>query len=396
MISKGTKATSERGRISDRFAPVISLSRAVELGRELFAEGGVVVGGDRPWDIQAHDDELFTRMFRDGTLGVGESYMDGHWDSDALDETLARLLRARLDERIRESWVMMAHAVRARVLNLQAVRRAFEVGERHYDIGNDLYSRMLDSQMVYTCGYWKEATTLEEAQEAKLDLVCRKIGLEKGMRVLELGCGWGSFARFAAERYGADVTGLTVSKEQAELATERCRGLPVDIQLADYRTATGQYDRVVSIGIMEHIGRKNYRTYMEVADRCMVDDGIAFVHTIASNVSRKVLDPWFHRYIFPNALLPSMAQLAAAMEGIFVLEDVHNIGEHYDHTLMAWHRRFEAAWPELAPQYGERFRRMWNYYLLSCAGGFRARFIQLYQIVMTKMGRHQPTTARSL
>ena len=373
-----------------------SVDRSVALGTQLLARAGITVNGDQPWDIQVKNPEFFSRVFRDGTLGVGESYMDGWWDSEQLDETVARLLRARLDAVIRDSWVMLAHTVRSRLMNLQAVTRAFEVGEKHYDIGNELYSRMLDKRLVYTCGYWKDADNLDAAQEAKLDLVCRKIGLEKGMRVLELGCGWGSFAQFAAERYGAEVTGYTVSKEQAQLARERCAGLPVDIRLDDYRAATGTYDRVISIGIMEHVGAKNYRTYMEVADRCLVDDGVAFVHTIGNIVTRKAFDPWFHKYIFPNAHLPSVAQLGAAMEGLFVLEDLHNIGEHYDKTLMAWHDNFEAAWPELAGRYDERFRRMWRYYLLSCAGGFRARYIQLYQLVMTKPGRTQPPAARSV
>ena len=382
MISKPTA----------RFLSATSTERSFELGRELLARADIIVGGDRPWDIQVHDESLFVRVFRDGTLGFGESYMDGLWDAEALDQTMDRLLRARIDEVVRESWVMLAHVVRARLVNLQRVTRAFEVGEKHYDIGNDLYERMLDERLVYTCGYFKDVDDddLDGAQEAKLDLVCRKIGLEPGMRVLELGCGWGSFARFAAEKYGAEVEGYTVSREQAELARERCAGLPVTIHLEDYRAAKGVYDRVISIGIMEHIGAKNYRTYMEVADRCLADDGIAFVHTIAGNRSRKAFDPWFHKYIFPNAQLPAMSQLSAAMEGIFVLEDLHNIGEHYDKTLMAWHRRFEAAWPELASRYDERFHRMWRYYLLSCAGGFRARFIQLYQIVMTRLGTKQP------
>jgi cyclopropane-fatty-acyl-phospholipid synthase len=382
MISKPTA----------RFLSATSTERSFELGRELLARADIIVGGDRPWDIQVHDESLFVRVFRDGTLGFGESYMDGLWDAEALDQTMDRLLRGRIDEVVRESWVMLAHVVRARLVNLQRVTRAFEVGEKHYDIGNDLYERMLDKRLVYTCGYFQDVDDddLDGAQEAKLDLVCRKIGLEPGMRVLELGCGWGSFARFAAEKYGAEVEGYTVSREQAELARERCAGLPVKIHLEDYRAAKGVYDRVISIGIMEHIGAKNYRTYMEVADRCLAEDGIAFVHTIAGNRSRKAFDPWFHKYIFPNAQLPSMSQLGAAMEGIFVLEDLHNIGEHYDKTLMAWHRRFEAAWPELASRYDERFHRMWRYYLLSCAGGFRARFIQLYQIVMTRLGTKQP------
>ena len=368
----------------------ITADRSIEFGKLLMSRAGITVNGDAPWDIQVHDDRFYLRALRDGTLGLGESYMDGWWDSQALDQTIERLVRAKLDEEVRDNWSMLAHVVRTKVFNLQGVMRAFEVGERHYDIGNDLYEAMLDSRLVYTCGYWKDAADLDAAQEAKLDLVCRKLGLQKGMRVLELGCGWGSFARFAAEQYGAEVTGLTVSKEQVAIARERCRGLPVKIDLADYREAAGQYDAVVSIGIMEHIGYKNYRTYMRVAERCLADGGTAFIHTIAGNRSCKGFDPWFDKYIFPNAQLPSISQLGAAMEQIFVLEDLHNIGEHYDHTLMAWYANFQEAWPRFEARYGERFHRMWSFYLLASAAMFRARYLQLYQLVLTRTGTPQP------
>jgi cyclopropane-fatty-acyl-phospholipid synthase len=372
--------------------------RTEEIGRELLSLAGIAVDGDAPHDIRVKDPRFYGRVLTDGKLGLGESYMEGWWDAPRLDETITRLLLSRLDRKIHDSWRMIANVLLAKLINLQSASRAFEVGERHYDIGNDLYRAMLDRRMVYTCGYWKDAGTLDEAQEAKLDLVCRKIGLRPGMRVLELGCGWGSFARFAAENYGAHVTGLTVSREQVALGTEVCRGLPVEIRLSDYRAATGVYDAVVSIGIMEHIGYKNYRTYMEVAERCLAPGGVAFIHTIAGNESRTAIDPWFHKYIFPNALLPSLAQLGSAMEGIFVLEDLHNIGPHYDATLMAWYDNFVAAWPELEARYGDpdgRFYRMWNYYLLSCAASFRARYTQLYQMVLTRVGTPQPACRAS-
>ncbi len=390
MLSNSPRKLGDEARKLTAKTWNVVTSDSVDIGRELMRRGGVTVDGDAPWDIQVHDNRFYGRVLRDGTLGLGESYMDGWWDAEAIDQALSKLVLADLYAEIRDSWAFMAHAVRNKVFNLQGVMRAFEVGERHYDIGNDLYEAMLDPRMVYTCGYWKEADDLAAAQEAKLDLVCRKIGASKGMRILELGCGWGSFARFAAERYGAEVTGVTVSKEQVVIAKERCAGLPVDIRLADYRDAEGTYDAVVSIGIMEHIGFKNYRTYMEVSRRCLAKGGVGFVHTIAGNRSRKGFDPWFDKYIFPNAQLPSIAQLGAAMEELFVFEDLHNIGEHYDRTLMAWNENFEAAWPRLSARYGERFRRMWRFYLLSSAALFRSRFSQLYQIVMTPTGTPQP------
>ena len=365
-------------------------SQSETIIRDMLAEAGVEVNGPDPWDLQVHDDRFYSRVLREVELGLGESYMDGWWDCEAIDQLICRLLKARLDERLRGNWKLMLHVLRTRVFNLQSRSRAFEVGEKHYDLGNDLYQAMLDKRMNYTCGYWREADNLDDAQEAKLDLVCRKIGLEPGMRVLELGCGFGSFAKYAAEKYGVEVLGVTVSKEQVDLGTEMSRGLPVELRLQDYREVEGQYDRVISIGVMEHVGVKNYRTYMEVVDRTLKPGGIGFFHTIGDNVSETGTNVWTNKYIFPNGMLPSIAQLAKAMEGLFVMEDWHNFGPYYDPTLMAWHANFEAAWPELKDKYDERFYRMWRYYLLSSAGGFRARNSQLWQVVFTRIGDPQP------
>lgn len=367
--------------------------RAEESVRELLAKAGITVNGSAPWDPQIRDQRLYARVLRDGTLGAGEAYVDGWWDCEALDQMIERITKAHVDRLVRESWVMLANAVRARLFNLQ-VARAFEVGERHYDVGNDLYRRMLGPSMAYTCAYWKDATTLDEAQDAKLDLVCRKIGLRPGMRVLDLGCGWASFAAFAARHYGASVVGYTVSREQVAWAEEQHKGLSIDIRLDDYRNATGSYDAVVSIGLLEHVGPKNHRGYMELAARRLVPGGIAFIHTICGNRVVDQIDPWFHKYIFPNAAIPTLGQLATAMQGTLVVEDVHNLGPHYDRTLMAWWQNFEHAWPELRARYGDAFYRMWKYYLLSSAGAFRARELNLYQIVATPDGTPQPSCAR--
>ncbi|QKT03951.1 cyclopropane fatty acyl phospholipid synthase [Ectothiorhodospiraceae bacterium 2226] len=340
--------------------------------------------GSRPWDIELHTPEVAARVFAGGSLALGESYMAGEWDVPQLDEFFFRLLRARLHARVhplRLAW----HALRARLVNLQTPQRAAQVGEVHYDLGNDLYRAMLDRRMTYTCGYWAEARTLDEAQEAKLDMVCRKLGLRPGMRVLDIGCGWGSFIKYAAEHYDVECLGVTISKEQAAVAREVCAGLPVEVRLQDYRDLAGRYDRIASIGMFEHVGRKNYRTYMQVAARCLKDDGLFLLHTIGKNRRRNVPDPWLDKYIFPNGDLPSLDQIAEAVEDLFVIEDLHNFGADYDKTLMAWHSNFEAAWPQLA-HYGERFRRMWRYYLLSCAGAFRARAVQLWQLVLAKPG----------
>jgi cyclopropane-fatty-acyl-phospholipid synthase len=322
--------------------------------------------------------------------------MEGWWDSPNLDQTIERVCRARLRDHVKDSWVLVAHAVKARVLNLQSRTRAFDVAHRHYDIGNDLYEAMLDKRMLYTCAYWKDATTLDAAQDAKLDLVCRKVGLAPGMRVLDLGCGWAGFAAYAAEHYGVEVVGYTVAAEQVKWAKEKYAHLPIDIRHDDYRNASGTFDAVVSIGLMEHVGPKNYGSYMELVDRTLAPGGVAFVHTICGNRAVSHIEPWFDKYIFPHAVLPHPGALLAAMDGRFVAEDMHNIGEHYDPTLMAWWRNFDAAWPRLEAKYGPTFYRMWKYYLLGCAGGFRARETQLMQIVFTRIGTPQPANARAI
>jgi len=370
-------------------------ARSEKIIRELLAEAEIEVNGPDPWDIQVHDPRFYDRVLREVALGLGESYMDGWWDCPAIDQFIDRALRAELDKKIRGNWKILWQITRARLMNLQSPSRAFEIGERHYDLGNDLYMAMLDRRLNYTCGYWKDAQNLTEAQEAKLDLVCRKIGLKPGMKVLELGCGWGSFAKFAAENYGAEVLGVTVSKEQVDLGTELCRGLPVELRLQDYREVDGLHDRVISIGVMEHVGFKNYRTYMEVVDRTLKSGGIGFFHTIGANTSHRNTNAWTEKYIFPNGMLPSITQLASAMEGLFIIEDWHNFGPDYDPTLMAWHRNFEDGWPTLKDKYSERFYRMWRYYLLSSAGGFRSRSNQLWQVVFTRLGDPRPDCRKS-
>lgn len=388
----GAKAMDMVRGMFEAASPAKRGERAESVVRELFDHAGIEIGGGGPGHMIVHDERFYERMLRDKSIGLGESYMDGWWDTDALDVLIDKMLRADLKRKVIGSWKLKLLTAEAMLFNRQDVERAQRSIEAHYDIGNDLYERMLDPRMVYTCAYWKNASTLEEAQEAKLDLVCRKVGLRPGMRVLDLGCGWGGFAQFAAEKYGVSVEGLTISNAQADFGAARAKasGLPVQIRLSDYREARGRYDRVVSIGMMEHVGPKNYRTVMEVIHRCMGDDGVALVHTIANNRSVVNGTPFVDKYIFPNAVAPSIAQLGRAMEGLLVLEDLHNIGPDYDPTLMAWWERFDAAYPDLRHKYDERFYRMWKFYLLAAAGASRSRDGQLFQIVMTKTGRPSP------
>ncbi len=368
----------------------MAMQKSEMTARELLGLAEIEVNGKNPWDIQVHNPDLYSRVLQETSLGLGESYMEGWWDCEALDELVFRILKANLDSKVKGNWKIALRVLQSRLLNLQTRSRALKVGEYVYDMGNDLYIAMLDKRLNYTCGYWKNAQNLDEAQEAKLELVCKKIGLKPGMSVLEFGCGWGSFAKYAAEKYGAQVMGVTISKEQLSYANEICKGLPVELRFQDYRDVQGQYDAVISIGMVEHVGYKNYGTYMQVVDRCLKDDGIALIHCIGNNQSMTFGEPWGVKYIFPNGMLPSIAQIGAAMEPKFVMEDWHNYGPHYDPTLMAWYANFEKAWPDLKAKYGERFYRMWRFYLLNSAGAFRARAQQLWQIVFTRKGTPQP------
>ena len=350
---------------------------------DALAMGDIQINGSRPWDIQIHDERFYKHVLAEDALGLGESYMEGWWEAEELDAFFFHLLGIDLSE-VRMSWKRKWTLLKDRFLNRQSRARAFLIGEHHYDRGNDLFRVMLDRRVTYSCGYWKDATTLDEAQEAKLDLVCRKIGLQPGQKVLDIGCGWGSFMKYAAENYGVSAVGVTVSEEQAALGRELCEGLPVEIRLQDYRDVTDQFDHVVSIGMFEHVGPKNYRTFFEKVDQCLKENGVLLLHTIGNRFSVRSTDPFTEKYIFPNSVIPSIRQIGDATEHLFVMEDWHNFGQDYDPTLMAWNENFEAGWEELRPHYGDTFYRMWRYFLLSGAGSFRVRKMQLWQIVFSK------------
>ena len=350
--------------------------------QEFLSPADVRIGGDRLWDITVNNDEFYARVLRHGSLGLGESYMDAWWDCDALDQFFTRILNAELDQNARWNLRLILWHLSAVVFNRQTRTRAKRVAEQHYDLGNELYQNMLDHRMVYTCARWDHASSLDEAQEAKLDFVCHKLGLQPQMTMLDIGCGWGSLARFAAEKYGAKVVGVTISREQVELARRLCDGLPIEIRLQDYRDVTGTFDCVASLGMFEHVGYKNYRRFFEIVRRALRPGGFFYLSTIGTTRSVHATDPWIDKYIFPNSHLPSAAQIGAAIDGLFAVEGWENWSADYDRTIMAWFQNFQNHWSNLQSRYTERFYRMWKYYLMVAAACFRSRKNQVWQILL--------------
>jgi cyclopropane-fatty-acyl-phospholipid synthase len=352
----------------------------------LLEKADVRVGGPRAWDIQVHNDDLFARVMAQGTLGLGEAYMDGWWDCAELDGFFYRVVKENLGAQLRITPSLVWLTLTSRLQNRQNKRRAFEVARVHYDLDVDVFEATFDRRLTGSCAYWKGANNLDQAQEAKLDLVCRKIGLRRGQRVLDIGCGWGAFMGFAAETYGASCVGVTVSHKQAEYAKRRYAHLPVEPKLMDYRAFDGRADHVVSMGMFEHVGYMNYRTYFEKARQALKEGGLFLLHTVFSGERGPAIEPWLNKYIFPNGVLPTVGQIGKAVEGLFVIEDLENFGAYYDRTLMAWRANFAGHWRAMKAKYGERFCRMWDYYLASCAGGFRSRRISVGQFVLSPHG----------
>lgn len=363
--------------------------------KELLKQADVAIGGSRPQDITIHNQAIYGRVLRDRELGLGETYMDGWWDSAQLDEFIVRLLSADLESKLKLSPASIisgvASVVSTSLSNHQSVKKAKKNAEHHYNIGNDLYELMLDKRMIYSCGYWKNARTLDRAQENKLKLICEKLQLKKGMTLLDIGCGWGGFAEYAAKNYGVRVTGISPAAEQVKMARKRTKGLKVKIEQKDYRYVTGAFDRIVSIGMLEHVGVKNYPTFFQKCNQLLKPGGMMLHHTIGSNSPQSATSSrWIHKYIFPGGYVPTMYEVLKPAQKYFAIEDVQNFGPDYDKTLMAWHKNFVKNYPKIKDTYDERFYRMWEYYLLMCAAGFRARNTHLWQFVM----RHQEVSPR--
>ena len=355
-------------------------------------------------DIQINDERVFGEVISNLSLGLGEAYMNGWWDAKdkTLDQIFYNIGTSKLSDKINNTWIgkfkLALYWIREKFYNSQTIEKSKLVAYQHYDLGNELYTHMLDPNMIYTCGYWKDSNDLTQSQYAKLDLICRKLKLQPGMNIIDIGCGWGGFCQYAAEKYKVNVTGITISQEQYTHAVNNNKFKDrVSYKLMDYRLLLSDeykhiYDGVVSIGMFEHVGHKNYSTFMTVVRHIMSPTGLCLLHTIGGNVSKLYGDPWILKYIFPNSLLPSLKQISEATEKLLVIEDVHNFGADYDKTLMCWYTNFITNFDQINHQRSlvgkspldDTFKRMWSYYLLSCAGMFRSRQLQLYQVVLSR------------
>ncbi len=354
--------------------------------QKLISHAGIKINGPDPWDIKVHNERFYGRFLSGGSLALGESYMDGWWDVEKLDEFFNKIFSSKIEKKIRISIPAISLFLRATILNTQNKIRAKKVAKEHYDLSHELYESFLDPYNQYTCGYWEKSKNLNDAQEAKLHLICKKLKLSPKDKVLDIGCGWGGFAKFASKNYKCHVTGITISDEQFKYAEKDCQGLPVKIIKLDYRDLKGKYDKILICGMLEHVGYKNYKTLMKIIHKSLKDDGLFLLHTIGKNTSSTIGDPWIDKYIFPNGMFPSVKQIGDSIEGLFIMEDWHNFGADYDKTLMAWFENFEKNWSKIKKNYDKKFYRMWKYYLLVFAGSFRSRKNQLWQLVLSKKG----------
>jgi len=359
----------------------------------LLKSADITINGPEPWDIQVHDKSLYTDGVLLGSLGLGDGYTNGKWDVEKIDIFIEKLITAKPVPAINIAY--LGFIVRDALINTQAGKRAFHVAHKHYDLGNEMYEYMLGESMGYSCGlYLSDKDTLTDAQYNKFDALCIKLKLKPGMKVLEIGSGWGTFARHAAKNYGVEVLGLTVSEEQKIFAEKRCEGLPVEFVLLDYKkldkSYTGYFDRVVSIEMIEAVGKKNFKDYFSTIERSMKPNGLFGLQVI---IGQGIPDPFMSTRIFPNGLTPSIVQITDSIKGVLHIKSLDSFGTDYEKTLLSWEANFVKHWNKISKLknengeylYDDKFYRMWRYYLLCCAATFRVGMNDDAQIIMSKI-----------
>ncbi len=362
---------------------------------DLLLSADIRIDGSRHGDIQVHNEKFYRRVAAGGSLALGEAYMDGWWDCDDLGEFTRKIVKGRLKV------PLDLHAAKIYLMsvigNLQTPQGSKRVADVHYELPSKMYALFLGPSNQYTSFYYAHTDNDVQAEEARLELICRKLKLNKNDRVLDIGCGWGGFAKYAAQKYGCHVTGVSIAREQIKFARQYAKGLSVQFKIQDYRQLKGSYDKIFSGGMLEHVGYKNYPTYMKKIAELLTDDGIAVIDCIGGNVPGKGPNPWVGKYIFPNSMVPSPSQISSAFEKHLVLEDWHNFRHDYSRTARYWKNEFIKNWGKIQALdqtlFNERFYRMWLYYLSLFEGAFEASHIQQWQLVFVKPSNNASYTS---
>ena len=354
--------------------------------RKLFSSAGVTINGDNPWDIEVNDDRFYRDVLFRGSLGLGESYLREYWRAADLEELFFRLTSSNLEQISKRLPTQLVNSSVSRLSNRQTPSRALSNAEHHYNLGNDLFFEFLGRYKNYSCGYFRDTDSLDEAQLAKMRRLCDLLELEEGDTLLDVGGGWGEFARFAAENRGCHVTSVNISDSQIRHAREYCRDANVDVVRSDYRDLRGRFSKIAVIAMFTHVGPKNYRQFMQTMHRLLQAGGRMVMETVGALTATERCEPWTDKYIFPGGIIPSPQQIESACAGLFRLRIVEEFGADYVITLRHWHRNFMAAWPRLSQRYSETTRRMFEYYLLSVAGAFRSSDLLHYHLEFDRIG----------
>ena len=363
-----------------------------KLIHSLLDKADITINGNDPWDMQIHDQTIYKDIVLKGSLGLGDGYIKQKWDVDKIDVFFEKILKARVS--FLPSLTGALYEVQDSLSNAQVGKKAFEVGTYHYDLGNELYELMLGESMAYSSArFLDKKNSLTQAQYNKFDQLCKKLELKPGMKILEIGSGWGTFAKFAMSQYGVSVVGLTVSKEQKAYAEKACKGLPAQFILMDYQHIPNKYngifDRVVSIEMIEAVGSKNLKTYFSTIAKTLKPDGKFGMQVILGSGED---DIFISKRIFPNGHVPSAKEIINNSFAFLHVQHWDSFGKDYEKTLLHWEKNFKNNWNDIKrikdtsgdKIYDKDFYRMWRYYLLLCAAGFRVGYIDVAQIVMTK------------